>query len=125
MFDESDPILHRVRGLALDLPEAREKISHGRPAFFTEKVFAYYGGSIKQDATWVQHPQSLVVLPDADEARALLESRRCFAPAYLGGAGWVGIDLDHESDWDEVAELLEDSYRRTARPRLLGQLDRR
>lgn len=35
MFDETDPLLARVRGIALALPEAGEKVSHGRPAFFT------------------------------------------------------------------------------------------
>ena len=43
MFDEADPFLGRVRPLALALPEAAEKVSHGRPAFFTTKMFAHYG----------------------------------------------------------------------------------
>ena len=45
LFDDDDPLLARVRGIALALPEAVEKVSHGRPAFFTRKIFAYYGGS--------------------------------------------------------------------------------
>jgi hypothetical protein len=44
MFDDADPVLRRVRALALGLHDAGEKISHGRPAFFTTKIFAYYGG---------------------------------------------------------------------------------
>ena len=40
-FDDGDPVLARVRELALALPDAGEKVSHGRPAFFTTKVFAY------------------------------------------------------------------------------------
>ena len=39
MFDEADPVLGRVRALALAFPDATEKISHGHPAFFTTKVF--------------------------------------------------------------------------------------
>ena len=53
MFDDDDPLLARVRELAFDLPEAAEKVSHGRPCFFTKKVFCYYGGSLKVDGEWV------------------------------------------------------------------------
>lgn len=74
MFDDDDPLLQRVRGLAGGLPGSDEKVSHGRPAFFTAKVFAYYGGSLKIDREWVQHPQSLVVLPDPDDRPALLDA---------------------------------------------------
>lgn len=125
MFDDADPVLHRVRALALDLPGADEKVSHGHPAFFTKKVFAYYGGSIKVDGEYVPHTQSLLVLPDDEEARALLEEPRCYRPAYLGAGGWVGVDLGDDTDWVEVAELLEDSYRRTAGRRLVAELDTR
>lgn len=106
-------------------PGAAEKISHGHPAFFTKKVFAYYGGSIRVDGVFVQHEHSLVVLPDPDEARALLEEARCYRPAYLGPSGWVGVDLGVETGWDEVSELLEDSYRRTAGRGLIARLEER
>lgn len=123
MFDDADPYLRRVRAIALELPGADEKISHGHPAFFTTKVFVYFGGSIKVDGQYEQHPQSLVVLPDEEETRALLEQRRCYRPAYLGPSGWVGVDLDDGTDWDEIAELVEGSYRTTAGKRLIAQLD--
>ena len=35
-------------------------------------------------------------------------------PAYLGPSGWVGVDLDTDTDWTEIAELLDASYRLTA-----------
>ncbi|MBB2948803.1 glucan biosynthesis protein [Actinoplanes lutulentus] len=125
MFDEADPLLGRVRVLALALPDAAEKVSHGRPAFFTTKVFAYYGGSVKVDGVYRQHEQSVMVLPDPDEREALLGDERCFVPAYLGVSGWVGVDLTEDSDWQEIAELLGASYRRTAGPRRIAALDAR
>ncbi|WP_068421745.1 MmcQ/YjbR family DNA-binding protein [Janibacter terrae] len=125
MFDPEDPLLLRVREIALDLPGADEKISHGHPAFFTKKVFAYFGGSVKVDGAWSQHEHSLVVLPDEEEARALLEEPRCYRPAYLGPSGWVGVDLDEGTDWLEVAELVESSYRRTAATLDIARLDAR
>jgi predicted DNA-binding protein (MmcQ/YjbR family) len=110
MFDDDDPMLDRVRELALAKPSAAEKVSHGRPAFFTLKVFAYYGGSVRIDGEWVQHPHAVLVLPEPDERPALEQDVRVFVPAYLGPSGWLGLDLDESTDWDEVAELLDASY---------------
>ncbi len=114
MFDDDDPLLGRVRQLALALPGAAEKVSHGRPAFFTKKVFAYYGGSVRVDGEWVQHPHALLILPEPDERPALEQDPRVFVPAYLGPSGWLGVDLDRSTDWTEVAELLDASYELTA-----------
>lgn len=90
---------------------------------FTKKVFAYYGGSIKVDGEWVQHPHSIVVLPDPGDRLALLDQERVYVPAYLGPSGWIGIDLAGDIDWTEVAELLDASYRLTAPKRLIAALD--
>lgn len=125
MFDEDDPYLARVRELALALPGAAEKVSHGRPAFFTKKVFAYYGGALKVDGSWTQHGQSVIVLPDPDERAALAEDPRTYVPAYLGPSGWLGVDLDDGTDWTEVAELLDASFRLTAPRRTVAELDAR
>jgi len=125
MFDEADPVLGRVRALALTLPDAAEKISHGHPAFFTTKIFAYYGGSVKVDGIYRQHECSVLVLLDPDEREALSAEERCYVPAYLGAYGWIGLDLTAETDWDEVKELLDASYRRTAGPRRIAALDAR
>jgi hypothetical protein len=123
MFDENDPVLGRMRTLALSFPDAAEKVSHGRPAFFTTKIFAYYGGSVKVDGEYEQHGRAVLVLLDPGEREALLGDDRCFVPAYLGPSGWVGVDLTDDTDWDEVRELLDASYRRTAGPRRVALLD--
>jgi predicted DNA-binding protein (MmcQ/YjbR family) len=123
MFDDDDPYLRHVRGLSAALPGSAEKISHGRPTFHTKRVFAYYGGSLKVDGQWVQHPQSVVVLPDPGDREALLEDARIYTPAYLGPSGWIGIDLDIDTDWTEIAELLDASYRLTAPKRNTAELD--
>lgn len=123
MFDDDDPLLARVRAIALALPGADEKVSHGRPTFFTKKVFCYYGGSVRVDGDWEPHDHAIIVLPDPDDRRALLDDERTFVPAYLGPSGWIGLDLDDATDWDEVAELLDASYRLTAPKRLVTELD--
>ena len=123
MFDDDDPHLARVREIAAALPGTDEKISHGRPAFYTKKVFAMYGGSLKIDGRWIQHPQSIVILPEPDERRALLTDERAYVPAYWGPSGWIGIDLDDDTDWPEIAEHLDASFRLTAPKRLVAELD--
>ncbi|MGO2110548.1 MAG: MmcQ/YjbR family DNA-binding protein, partial [Pseudoclavibacter sp.] len=94
MFDHDDPLLERVRSLALAFPGASERISHGRPWFFTKTGFAVYGGSIKLDGVWAQHPRSVVVKAQPAERPAWLEDARFYVPGYLGPSGWIGIDLE-------------------------------
>ena len=123
MFDDDDPVLQRVRDLALALPDAQEKVSHGRPTFFTTKVFAYYGGSIRVDGEWLQHGCAVLVLLDEHDRAAVADDPRWWVAAYLGPSGWRGLDLDDDTDWAEVAELLDASYRLTAGPRRVRALD--
>lgn len=124
MYDEADPILARLRAIALDFPQAAEKVAHGRPTFFTVKVFAYYGGSIKGDHSSGTLDHALLFLPVEQDRRALLDDGRFLAPAYLGPFGWLALDLATGAlDWDEVSELVDASYRRTAPARLVRQLD--
>jgi hypothetical protein len=125
MFDDDDPLLAGVREQALALPGAAEKVSHGRPAFYTQKVFAYFGCATKSDGRWVQHPHHLCVLLEPGERLALLEEG-AIAPAYLAPSGWIAVDLaTWSSDWTRVAELLDASFRVTAPRRLVAELDAR
>lgn len=128
MYDDEDPVLARLREVALALPGAGAKVSHGRPAFFTTKVFAYYGGSRRLDGDWVAHDCAVLVQPDPTERPALLDDPRVWVPAYLGPSGWLGLDLPPDPaavDWAEVGELLDASYRLTAPARLVRELDSR
>lgn len=127
MFADEDPYLHRVREIALAFPGVQEKVSHGRPTFFTTKIFVHFGGSEKADGEWVRHDRCILVLPDAAEREPLLSDERCYSPAYLGAYGWIGFQLPGlrapKRDWAEVAELIDESYRNTAGKRLVAQLD--
>ncbi|NHA67405.1 MmcQ/YjbR family DNA-binding protein [Phycicoccus flavus] len=124
-FEEDDPLLARVRQIALALPGASEKVSHGRPTFFTTKVFAIFGGVVKGDHGSDALRQALVFRPDDDERPALLEDPRVSVPGYEGASGWLALDLRATPDWAEVAELVESSYRATAPARRVAELDAR
>ncbi len=129
MFEDDDPLLARVRRIALALPGAQEKIGHGRPTFYTTKVFAYYGGSRRVDGEWVRHDTAVLVKPDEPERLSLLGQPGVFVPAYLGPSGWLGLDLDPDADpdeaadWQEIAELIETSFRNTAPVKRIRELD--
>ena len=128
MFDDDDPYLVRLRRIALAFPEAAEAVAHGRPTFRVRKMFAVYGGGTKGDrATRQMFPHGLLLLPDDGERAALEQDPRTFVPAYYGPYGWLGIDLaaapPDEVDWQEVAELLDGSYRQVAGARQVALLD--
>ena len=40
----------------------------------------------------------------------------------VGGQGWIGVRLDHDVDWAELAELCQDAYRAVAPARLAALL---
>ncbi|MCR2800311.1 MmcQ/YjbR family DNA-binding protein [Microbacterium sp. zg-Y818] len=123
MFDPDDPLLERLRAVCLAYPAAQERISHGRPNFFTVRTFCYFGGGERRGAgDHVRHDAAILVRPDPDDAPALRQDPRFFVPAYLGASGWLGIDLA-DAGWDEVSELIDASFRVTAPARLVRQLD--
>ncbi len=127
MFRDDDLGLAEVRKIALGYPDACEKISHGRPAFFVSKMFVMYGGSAKTETRgeYRQYPHSIVVKVDESDRRALEQDKRFYYPAYLGPAGWLGLDFTAKKtiDWDEVGELIDASFRMVAPKKLIRLLD--
>jgi hypothetical protein len=128
MFADDDPLLAQVRMIALGFPDAFEKVSHGRPAFFVSKMFAMYGGSVKPETKggdYLQFPRSIMVKVDESDRRALQADDRFFYPAYLGPAGWLGLDFSatEKVDWDEVSELIDASFRMVAPKKVVRRLD--
>lgn len=125
MFDDEEPYLARVREIALSFPQASERISHGHPGFFTQKLFCFYGGSVKTPNGQIPHPDAILFWPDPEEKPALDADDRFFLPAYFGPWGWLGIDLHEATDWTEIAELIETSFRLTAPKDAVAELDAR
>jgi hypothetical protein len=125
MFGDDDPGLADVRRICLALPEAQETISFGRPWFRVKTAFAVYGGGTSgPDKRYV--PASILFLPEEDTRRALDQDPRFFVPGYVGPKGWRGLDFEAAPvDWQEVAELVDESYRNTASRRLVALLDAR
>lgn len=114
-----EAILGRVRALALALPAAAEKLSHGAPGFFVEggKFFAYFSYDHHHDGVM----GLLVKASGLEEQAQLIENDPdlYYRPAYFGPSGWIGIRLDTgEIDWAHIEAWLTRSWRASAPKRL-------
>jgi hypothetical protein len=115
-----DDPLEALRRLCLALPETTERLSHGEPTWFVRgrKAYVMYADHHHDDrlAFWCAAPagvQEEMVAEDPD---------RFFRPPYVGHRGWLGVYLDVEVDWAEVAEIVTDAYRSIAPKSLLARL---
>lgn len=123
MIDQNSPHLVTLRRICLSLPGAAEKLSHGRPAFFTKKIFAIFGGVERGDHHSGRYDEAVLLLPDPAHTPALLADERFFTPGYYGPYGWVGLDFTAAPvDWEEVEELVVESFTQTAPKRLVQEL---
>ena len=120
MYSDDDPYLAELREVCLALPESAEVESWGRPTFRAgKKIFAVFDGND-------DHPYAVTFKPDPEERLALLEDQRFYVPPYFGPGGWLALDFTVASiEWDEVAELIDTSYRQVALKRMLKELDGR
>lgn len=114
-----DPI-ERLRRICLGFPEATERSfgGHTAPSFrVRDKLFVM----TSEDGTAMT-----CKAPPGDQAMLVAaDPHRYFVPAYVGAKGWVGIRLDADLDWDEIAEIAEESYRMIAPKKLGAELDKR
>jgi len=112
-----DPRLIRLTKICLALPEATREIM-GKHAGFKvrKKTLTYFLDD--------HHGDGIVcvtckVMPGDNVALSKSNPERYVVPAYVGPKGWVALRLDvGEIDWEEVSELVADSYRRIAPKRL-------
>jgi hypothetical protein len=114
--------LDRIRSSCLALPEATERVSHGMPTFFVrdQRAFAVYSDHHHNDGR-------LAIVcaapPGVQDACVRKDPRRYYVPPYVGTRGWIGLRLDVDPDWKEVAHALERAFRTVAPRRVLEQMD--
>ena len=105
--------LSRIREVCLALPDTSERLSHGSPTFFFKgkRAFAMVLTDHHGDgrfAIWCAAEEGLhgtLVCADPESY---------FVPPYVGHRGWLGVRLDRELEWNEIAGLLEDAYAEVA-----------
>ncbi len=120
MIAALDPV-ERLRRICLALPEVTERLSHGSPSFFVrdKKQFVsvddhHHGAD--HLAFWCPAPAG------AQEALLATDPDRYFRPPYVGHRGWVGVRIDRDPDWAEIAEIVHDAFRQIAPKGLRAQL---
>jgi hypothetical protein len=116
-------LAERLRAICLALPEVTERPSHGTPTWFVRDKSAFVqlwpdGHHDNQfPHLWCAAP------PGAQQELRESDPGRFFRPPYVGHRGWVGVRLDGDVDWAEIAELCQDAYRVIAPHALVAKLD--
>jgi hypothetical protein len=102
-------LLERIRQLIMSFPETTERVSHGSPTFYVrdKKSFAQYH--------WFHHGDGRIALWCAAAPGVqsmLIESNPeiYFLPPYVAYLGWVGLRLDRDAEWEEIASIIGDAY---------------
>ena len=113
----------RLRAICLAFPEVTERLSHGAPTWFVrgQKTFVTLWERGHHDVEfphlWCAAP------PGAQQELVASDPDRFFRPPYVGHRGWLGVRLDRDPDWSEIAELCQDAYRVVAPKTLVARLD--
>jgi hypothetical protein len=114
----AEDLLGRTREICSAFPEVTERPSHGAPTWFVRDrksfVTLWLDGhhDIEFPHLWCAAP------PGAQEELVAEDPGHFFRPPYVGHRGWLGVRMDGEVDWAEVAELCADAYRTVAPKRL-------
>ena len=117
--------LTRLRKLCLALPETHEVEAWGEPTFrVRNRMFATYAAAgnhhgAGRPAVWCKAG------PGNQQLMVSAHPARFFVPPYVGPSGWVGVYLDADVNWSELAGLLEDSWRLVAPKRIAAPLSDR
>lgn len=109
-------ILKKLDAIFLKLPETERGTTFGSPVWKAgTKTFLsahYYTGRLKLSFWAGTHRQ-----------KKLARDRRYTISRYTGHNGWIDLDVGDHQDWDEIRELVVDSYRHFALKRMLKQLE--
>ena len=111
--------IERVRKICLALPGATEKLSHGEPTWFAKKVFCMFSNNHHGDG----HISVVMPAPLGVQA-TLIEAapKKFYRPPYVGGAGWIGIELAKVSD-KELKLHIHTAWRMIAPKKLLVEFE--
>jgi hypothetical protein len=110
--------LEKIREISLGLPETSERLSHGAPSFFVRgkrcflMVLTNHHGD-GRFGIWCAAGDGVQRMLVGDDPE------RFFVPPYVGHRGWLGVRLDRELDWNELAGIVEDAYAEVAPAKLV------
>jgi predicted DNA-binding protein (MmcQ/YjbR family) len=110
------PRLAGIRKICLSFPDTKETMTWGKPHFRVgEKIFAGYseenGKQLVGFKLEMAHASIAVQVPGFSRA------------PYVGHKGWVSLEIDSIKNWDEVREMILESYRLIAPKKSAAKLD--
>jgi len=114
-------VVERLRKICMALPDASERISHGKPNWFAGKGKSFamldnHHHGAPHLSVWLPQP------PGVQQDLIELDGDRFFRPPYVGGAGWVGVVLDTKPDWKMVEKLVREAFLHVAGVKLKKRL---
>ena len=124
--------LNQVRRISLALPEVNERYSHGAPSFFLrdKRPICYF-----HDSDFASDERVSIWCPATPDSQAELiavDPAVFFAPTPSSSGvfkDWIAAFLDDldetDTDWDDIAAVIEDAYRLVAPKKLIALLDNR
>lgn len=116
MKNKPETVLAKMREICLSLPDTKETLTWGYPHFRVgEKIFAGWGAE--------HDKQSIGFKLEMEHADAMVMNDTRFTRApYVGHKGWVSMDPTAIKDWNEVRDLIFESYRLIAPKRTVAKL---
>ena len=114
-MSKADTVLKRLRKICLALPDTKETLTWGQPHFRVgEKIFCGIGDHQDRFAIGfkLEKPHAAMIIDDDMFWRA----------PYVGRHGWVSMDATRIRDWDQVRELVMESFRLIAPKKTLAKL---
>ena len=118
VVDRQHPLMVRVREICLAYPDAVEVSAWGRSTYRTPARRS----SSSPGRRWRSRSRSSSS-PTPTTSRRCARTRGYSRRRTGARSGWLGVRLDPDSDWDELAELVDASYRLVALKRQVAALD--
>jgi len=121
-------IVEQVRALCLALPEVTVRVDHSLTRTrSTAQSFEIRRRSfcllVAMESSTGKSVPLLVLRADPDECEALLSIGHPFFVPRRAGRDRIGVWLTDDTEWDEIRELVTDSYRVLAPKKLTALLD--
>jgi predicted DNA-binding protein (MmcQ/YjbR family) len=98
-----DAAFRKVRALCLALPDTKLTMTWGSPHFRVgDKIFCGFGAEGGK--------QTMGVKLGMSHAHSVLKDPRFWPAKYVGKHGWVSMNVTKRKSWDEVEQLIRESY---------------
>ena len=109
-------VLKKLAEICSALPETLEAKQFGNPVWKAGKktfvcIHRYH------------NRLSLQVWVGTEQQSFLTMDERYSIPPYVGNRGWMDLDIEEETNWQEIENLVMDSYRHFALKRMLNRMD--